>query len=142
MSKCMLSLREAYLKWRCIWICLYISLREYIYCVHGLLAVMICTYVYTTICYSALIGIMQNFKTNLCNSITTSQSKTVKFKYSLTIILIQLVLSCQIVTITISFKYISALCLQKRDHYRHANRIAEQNLRLDSFLVSSFLTND
>ena len=44
----------------------------------------------------------------ILNSITPSQSKTVKFKYSLTIILIQLVLSCPIVTITISFKYISA----------------------------------
>ena len=47
MSKCMLSLREVYLKWRYSWICLYISLREYTYCVHGLLPVLVCTYVFT-----------------------------------------------------------------------------------------------
>ena len=47
MSKCMLSLREVYMKWRYSWIYLYMSLREYNYCVHGLLLVLICTYVFT-----------------------------------------------------------------------------------------------
>ena len=47
MSKCMLSLREVYMKWRYSWIYLYMSLREYNYCVHGLLLVLICTNVFT-----------------------------------------------------------------------------------------------